>query len=131
MRLRGHCQQCTEWPGLGPLEVLASVLDLPLERRAALFSWSERHNAVFKVLSGNKEKIEVLAWFNFSIFAGERSWVAGVELAAAGEPPARKPRIWGRRPPGVDPSHPVDCGPKHETGPPLPSPRVDAAVDPS
>jgi len=35
------------------------------------------------------------AWFNFSIFAGDKSWVAGVELATAGEPPARKPRIWG------------------------------------
>jgi len=46
--------------------------------------------------------------FNFSIFAGDKSWVAGVELATASEPPARKPRIWGRRPPGVDPSHP--CG---------------------
>jgi len=32
--------------------------------------------------------------------------VAGVELATASEPPARKPRIWGRRPAGVDPSHP-------------------------
>jgi ATP-dependent DNA helicase RecG len=46
------------------------------------------------------------AWFNFSIFAGDKSWVAGVELATASEPPARKPRIWGRRPSGVDPSHP-------------------------
>ena len=32
--------------------------------------------------------------------------VAGVELATASEPPARQPRIWGRRPSGVDPSHP-------------------------
>jgi len=48
----------------------------------------------------------VAAWFNFSIFAGDKSWVAGVELATASEPPARKPRIWGRRPSGVDPSHP-------------------------
>ncbi len=38
--------------------------------------------------------------------AGDNSWVAGVELAIASEPPARRPRIWGRRPPGVDPSHP-------------------------
>jgi len=45
------------------------------------------------------------------VFAGDKSWVAGVELAAAIEPPARKPRIWGRRPPGVDPSRPrcVTC----------------------
>lgn len=58
------CQQCTEWAGLGAIEVLASVLDLPPERRADLLSWSERHNAVFKVLSGNKEKIEVLNLIN-------------------------------------------------------------------
>jgi hypothetical protein len=44
--------------------------------------------------------------FNSRIFAGDKSWVAGVELATASEPPARQPRIWGRRPVGVDPSHP-------------------------
>jgi hypothetical protein len=53
------------------------------------------------------------AWFNLSMFAGNKSWlggwVAGVELATASEPPARKPRIWGRRPSGVDPSHPLRC----------------------
>jgi hypothetical protein len=40
------------------------VLDLPPERRVDLLSWSERHNAVYKVLSGNKEKIEVLNLIN-------------------------------------------------------------------
>jgi len=58
------CQQCTEWAGLGALEILASVLDLSPERRAELLSWSERHNAVFRVLSGNKEKMEVLNLIN-------------------------------------------------------------------
>jgi len=58
------CQECTEWAGLGALEILASVLDLPPDRRADLLSWSERHNAVFEVLSGNKEKIEVLNRIN-------------------------------------------------------------------
>lgn len=38
------CQQCTEWSGLGAPEILASVLDLPPERRADLRSWSERHS---------------------------------------------------------------------------------------
>ena len=53
------------------------------------------------------------AWFNSRIFAGDKSGVAGVELATASEPPARQPRIWGRRPPGVDPSHPdtLSCNP--------------------
>jgi hypothetical protein len=50
-----------------------------------------------------------MAWFNFSIFAGDKSWVAGVELATASEPPAWQPRIWGRRPSGVEPSHPLRC----------------------
>jgi hypothetical protein len=38
--------------------------------------------------------------------AGDDSWVAGIELATASEPPARRTRIWGRCPSGVDPSHP-------------------------
>src|SRR5271165_1098288 len=38
--------------------------------------------------------------------AGDESWVAGIELATASEPSARRPRIWGRCPSGVDPSHP-------------------------
>ena len=46
-------------------------------------------------------------WFNSRIFAGDKSGgVDGVELATASEPPARQPRIWGRRPSGVDPRHP-------------------------
>jgi len=51
------------------------------------------------------------AWFKFSICGGDKTWVAGVKLATASEPPARKPRTWGRRPSGVDPSHPsgVTC----------------------
>src|SRR5208282_4244709 len=43
--------------------------------------------------------------------AGDESWVAGIELATASEPPARRPRIWGRCPSGVDPSHPLSCNP--------------------
>ena len=38
--------------------------------------------------------------------AGDDSWVAGIELATASEPPAQRPRIWGHCPSGVDPSHP-------------------------
>src|SRR5271157_261435 len=44
-------------------------------------------------------------------------WVAGVELATASEPPARRPRIWGPRPAGVDPCHPeLGRKPGSETG---------------
>src|SRR5271166_1656723 len=48
--------------------------------------------------------------------AGHKRWVAGVELATASEPPVRKPRIWKRRPSGVDPRHP-DVQPGFETCP--------------
>jgi hypothetical protein len=58
------CQQCTEWAGLGAIEVLAGALDLSPERRADLLSWSERHFALFKVLSGNSENVEVLNLVN-------------------------------------------------------------------
>ncbi len=56
--------------------------------------------------SADSRLLQTQAWFNFSIFGGVKSWVAGVELATASEPPARKPRICGRRPSGGDPSHP-------------------------
>src|SRR5271157_4673125 len=41
----------------------------------------------------------------------ELGGVAGVELATASEPPARQPRIWGRRPSGVGrrPQPPLSC----------------------
>ena len=39
------------------------------------------------------------------ITAGDKSRVAGVELASASEPPARRPQVYGRLPPGVDPSY--------------------------
>jgi hypothetical protein len=58
------CQQCTEWAGLGAIEILAGVLDLSPDRRADLLAWSERHHAAFKVLSGNNERIEVLNLIN-------------------------------------------------------------------
>jgi len=51
-------------------------------------------------------QLRLLAWFKVATLAGDNSWVAGVELAIASKPPARRPRIWGRHPPGVDPSHP-------------------------
>jgi hypothetical protein len=53
------CQECTQWSGLGALDLLAGVLDLPPARRADLLSWSERHNAIFLVVSGTARRIEV------------------------------------------------------------------------
>ena len=56
-----------------------------------------------------ERELDIKAGFNFGLFAANKCWVAGVELATASEPPARKPQIWGRRPSGVDPSHPLRC----------------------
>jgi Protein of unknown function (DUF3843) len=53
------CQECTEWSGLGALDLLAGVLNLAPDRRADLLSWSERHNAVFRVVSTTAQRIEV------------------------------------------------------------------------
>src|SRR5271157_3726704 len=49
------------------------------------------------------------AWFNSGIFAGDKSGVAGVELATASEPPARQPRILGASPFGRRPQPPLSC----------------------
>ena len=51
------------------------------------------------------------ARFNFSMLAVDKKWVAGVELAKATASPQRGSVNWGRRPAGVDPSHPsnVTC----------------------
>ena len=43
------CQECTAWSGLGPLDLLAAVLDLPEEDRATLRGWHERHAAFYRV----------------------------------------------------------------------------------
>ncbi|MGO9921422.1 MAG: hypothetical protein ACLQIB_42865 [Isosphaeraceae bacterium] len=51
--------------------------------------------------------VDILARFNFRIFGGDKTWVVGVELTPADEPPARKPRSCARRPLGVDPGPPL------------------------
>ena len=55
------CQQCTEWSGLGVIDVLAGVLDVTAEDRATLRTWYERHTSLFRVLtrqdSGDELKV--------------------------------------------------------------------------
>ncbi len=48
------CQECTEWSGLGVIDVLAAALDLPEEGRATLRTWHERHNSYYRVESLQK-----------------------------------------------------------------------------
>jgi hypothetical protein len=43
------CQECTAWSGLGALDLLAAVLDLPETDRLVLRGWHERHAAFYRV----------------------------------------------------------------------------------
>jgi len=53
------CQHCTEWSGLGVIDVLAGTLEVPAENRATLRTWHERHNSLFRVLTRHEEGQEV------------------------------------------------------------------------
>ncbi len=46
------------------------------------------------------------AWFNFSIFAGDKSWVAGVGAGDSQRAPSAEASDLGASPSGVDPSYP-------------------------
>lgn len=53
------CQQCTEWSGLGALDILAAALDLPEADRAVLRGWHERHAAFYRIDALNLRGPEV------------------------------------------------------------------------
>jgi hypothetical protein len=53
------CQQCSEWSGLGVIDVLAGALDLPEADRETLRSWYERHWSYYRVLTWHKKGEEV------------------------------------------------------------------------
>jgi hypothetical protein len=53
------CQHCTDWSGLGAIDVLAGTLDLPEPDRATLRTWYERHWSFFRVLTCHQEGEEV------------------------------------------------------------------------
>ena len=62
-------QECTQWSGLGAVELLAQALDLTDADRQTLLSWRERHTAVYRVLSrsckaGEPRTITVLNLIN-------------------------------------------------------------------
>ncbi|NUQ61542.1 MAG: hypothetical protein HUU20_03575 [Pirellulales bacterium] len=58
------CQECTEWSGLGAIDVLAGVLDISDDDRKDLRSWYERHVAPYKILSVNNKTLEALNVIN-------------------------------------------------------------------
>jgi len=44
------CQHCTDWCGLGVIDLLAGALDLPEADRLELRTWYERHQAFYHVI---------------------------------------------------------------------------------
>lgn len=53
------CQECTQWSGLGVLDVLAGVLPLTADRRAVLSGWYERHAALYRIDAAEGDVLEV------------------------------------------------------------------------
>jgi len=58
------CQECTQWSGLGVLDILAGVLPLTEEQRTVLRGWYERHAAFYRVNSVGPEVLEVTNLIN-------------------------------------------------------------------
>lgn len=53
------CQECTEWSGMGVIDVLAGALDLPEGDCTTLRDWYERHLAYYRIISLQKSGDEV------------------------------------------------------------------------
>jgi hypothetical protein len=53
------CQECTQWSGLGVLDLLAGALPLTAEQRTVLGGWHERHAAFYRVDAVEPEVIRV------------------------------------------------------------------------
>jgi hypothetical protein len=70
------CQETTCWSGLGVIDVLAALLDITAEQRAALRGWYERHAAYFRVVSVREPFMEVVNLLN------EQSYTVRVEAEA-------------------------------------------------
>jgi hypothetical protein len=58
------CQECTQWSGLGTIDILAGVLDISSDDRKDLRSWYERHAAFYKLLSVSSETLQVINVIN-------------------------------------------------------------------
>ena len=50
------CQECTQWSGLGAIDILAGVLDISEDDRKDLRSWYERHAAPYKNSVGRQRR---------------------------------------------------------------------------
>lgn len=58
------CQECTQWSGLGAIDILAGVLDISEDDRKDLRSWCERHAAFFRILSVNDQSLQAVNVIN-------------------------------------------------------------------
>jgi len=54
------CQECTQWSGLGAIDVLAGVLDISDDDRKDLRSWYERHAAPYRIVSAGKDTLQAV-----------------------------------------------------------------------
>jgi hypothetical protein len=54
------CQECTQWSGLGAIDILAGVLDISEDDRKDLRSWYERHASHYKIVSAGHDLIQAV-----------------------------------------------------------------------
>lgn len=54
------CQECTRWSGLGPIDILASMLDSTKEDQHVLRHWCERHASFYRVTSSNQDYVDAI-----------------------------------------------------------------------
>lgn len=70
------CHQTTSWSGLGAIDILASILDIPEKQGINVRRWYEKHMAYYKVLSNKGPIIEVINIINdkpYTIRVGKNS----------------------------------------------------------
>lgn len=58
------CQECTQWSGLGAIDILAGILDISEDDRRDLRSWCERHAAFYKIVSVHDQVLQVVNVIN-------------------------------------------------------------------
>lgn len=54
------CQECTQWSGLGAIDILAGILDISGDDRKDLRRWYERHTALYKIESAGNDVLQAV-----------------------------------------------------------------------
>ena len=54
------CQECTRWSGLGAIDILAGVLDIPGKDRKQLRSWYERHTSFYRLQAVSDGRLDAV-----------------------------------------------------------------------